>query len=127
MHVTLEGIVTEVKLEHPSKAKFPMFVTLEGIVIVFKYVQSLKASLPINLVPFLILYESKVLSTVSTRNISAYLMLSMTGKLVQYLKALPSMFFTLEGMVTEVRPEQPEKAPYSMLVTLEGMVIEVKS
>ena len=36
------------------------------------------------------------------------------------------MLVTLEGMVTEVRPEQPEKACSPMLVTLEGMVMEVR-
>ena len=37
-----------------------------------------------------------------------------------------SMLVTLLGMVTEVRPEQPENAPYSMLVTLLGIVTEVR-
>ena len=32
MEVTLEGIVTEVKLEQPENAELPMDVTLEGIV-----------------------------------------------------------------------------------------------
>lgn len=36
------------------------------------------------------------------------------------------MFFTLEGMVTEVRPLQEEKAELPMLVTPEGMVAEVR-
>jgi hypothetical protein len=36
------------------------------------------------------------------------------------------MLVTLEGMVTEVRPLQPEKALLPMLVTLEGMVTEVR-
>ena len=30
--VTLEGMVTEMRLEQPSNALFPMLVTLEGIV-----------------------------------------------------------------------------------------------
>ena len=34
------------------------------------------------------------------------------------------MLFTLEGMVTEVKPVQPEKQ--LMSVTLEGMVTEVR-
>ncbi len=33
---------------------------------------------------------------------------------------------TLEGMVMEVRLEQPEKADAPMLVTLSGMVMEVR-
>jgi hypothetical protein len=36
------------------------------------------------------------------------------------------MNVTLLGMVTEVKPEQPEKAPSPMLVTLLGMSTEVK-
>ena len=36
------------------------------------------------------------------------------------------MLVTLLEIVTEVKPEQPEKAPVSMLVTLLGMVTEVK-
>lgn len=36
MDVTLLGIITEVKLVHPSKAKSPMDVTLLGIVIEVK-------------------------------------------------------------------------------------------
>ena len=37
------------------------------------------------------------------------------------------MLVTLLGMVTEVKPEQPEKAYSPMLVTLLGMVMEVKA
>ena len=36
------------------------------------------------------------------------------------------MLVTLPGIVTEVKPLQPEKAPYSMLVTLLGIVTEVR-
>ena len=36
------------------------------------------------------------------------------------------MYVTLLGMVTEVRPEQPEKAELPMLVTLLGITIEVR-
>ena len=36
------------------------------------------------------------------------------------------MLVTLEGMVTEVRPLQSQKALSPMLVTLEGMVTEVR-
>ena len=36
------------------------------------------------------------------------------------------MLVTLSGMVIEVKPLQPRKAPSPMLVTLSGMVIEVK-
>ncbi len=36
------------------------------------------------------------------------------------------MLVTLLGMVTEVRPLQPEKAQFPMLVTLLGMVTEVR-
>ena len=40
MEVTLEGIVTEVKLEHRSNAESPIDVTLEGIVTEVKPEQS---------------------------------------------------------------------------------------
>ena len=36
------------------------------------------------------------------------------------------MLVTLEGIVMEVRLEQPQKAPVPMLVTLWGSVMEVK-
>ena len=36
------------------------------------------------------------------------------------------MLVTLLGMVTEVRPEQPENAPLPMLVTLLPIVTEVR-
>ena len=36
------------------------------------------------------------------------------------------MLVTLEGMVIEVRPEQPQKALLPMLVTPSGMVMEVR-
>ena len=36
------------------------------------------------------------------------------------------MLVTLLGIVTEVKPEQPEKAKFPMLVTLLGIVTEVK-
>ena len=36
------------------------------------------------------------------------------------------MFFTLSPIVTEVKEEQPEKAPLPMLVTLLPIVTEVK-
>jgi len=36
------------------------------------------------------------------------------------------MLVTLDGMVTEVRDEQPSKALLPMLVTLDGMVMEVR-
>jgi hypothetical protein len=36
MEVTLEGIVTEVKLEQPLNAEFPMEVTPSGMVTDFK-------------------------------------------------------------------------------------------
>ena len=36
------------------------------------------------------------------------------------------MLVTLDGMVMEVRDEQPQKAQPPMLVTLDGMVIEVR-
>ena len=36
------------------------------------------------------------------------------------------MLVTLLGIVTEVRPLQPEKAEYPMLVTLLGIVTEVR-
>ena len=39
MEVTLEGIVTEVKLEQPSNVYAPMEVTLEGIVTEIKLEQ----------------------------------------------------------------------------------------
>ena len=39
MEVTLEGIVTEVKLVQPRNAYFPMEVTPSGIVIEVKLVQ----------------------------------------------------------------------------------------
>ncbi len=35
------------------------------------------------------------------------------------------MLVTLSGIVTDVSPEQPEKAWDSMLVTLSGIVIDV--
>ena len=38
--------------------------------------------------------------------------------------ALPTIPF--EFIVTDVRPEQPEKAPFPMLVTLLGIVIDVR-
>ena len=37
------------------------------------------------------------------------------------------MLVTLSGNVTEVKAEQPEKAPSPMLVTLLGIVTEVKA
>ena len=37
MVVTLEGMVTLVKLEHPSNALLPMLVTLEGMVTLVKF------------------------------------------------------------------------------------------
>ena len=40
MEVTLEGIVTEVKLEHQANALSPIDVTLEGIVTEVKREQS---------------------------------------------------------------------------------------
>ena len=36
------------------------------------------------------------------------------------------MLVTLSGMVTDVKPLQPEKAPLSMLVTLSRIVMDVK-
>ena len=39
MEVTLEGIVTEIKLEQPRNASPPMEVTLEGIVTEVKFQQ----------------------------------------------------------------------------------------
>ena len=38
-------------------------------------------------------------------------------------KALPPMVVTLLGIVTDVKPEQPEKALPPMVVTLLGMVV----
>ena len=43
MEVTLEGIVTEVKLEQAQNAEEPMEVTLEGIVTEVKLEQSVNA------------------------------------------------------------------------------------
>ena len=47
-------------------------------------------------------------------------------KPVQPEKALIPMLVTLLGIVTEVKPVQPEKALIPMLVTLLGISIEVK-
>ena len=44
----------------------------------------------------------------------------------QSLNAEDPMEVTLEGIFTEVKPEQPEKAEAPMEVTLEGIVIDVK-
>ena len=39
MLVTLSGIVTLVRLEHPENASFPMFITLSGIVMLVRLEQ----------------------------------------------------------------------------------------
>ena len=39
---------------------------------------------------------------------------------------VPSIYVTLAGIVMEVRPLQPQKAPPPMLVTLFGIVMEVR-
>ena len=117
MEVTLLGMVTEVRPEQPEKVELSMDVTLLGMVIEVRLEQPEKASLLIKRVPSLIEHDVIVLSTASTRYVSAYRLLFTTGKLVQPLKALYPMEVTLLGIVIEVRLEQPEKALLSILIT----------
>ena len=103
-----------------------MEVTLLGMVIEVSHEQPENAGYPIKRVPSFIVHDAIVLSTTSTRYVSAYRQLFITGRLVQPEKADSPIDVTLLGMVTEVRPEQPEKADHPMDVTLLGMVTEVK-
>ena len=105
-----------------------MLVTELGMVTEVRPLQPLKAEVAISLVPFFIamapsgflpLYPSKIL-----------LRYSKPSFCVLYhpvpLKAYSPMLVTEFGMVTEVRPVQPENALLPMVVTLLGMVTEVR-
>ena len=96
------------------------------MVIEVSHEQPENAGYPIKRVPSFIVHDAIVLSTTSTRYVSAYRQLFITGRLVQPEKADSPIDVTLLGMVTEVRPEQPEKADHPMDVTLLGMVTEVR-
>ena len=68
--VTLDGISTDVRLEQPLNAPFPITVTVFGIVTVFNSVQSVKHWLFILVVPFGMSIEVIDLSIIDFINVS---------------------------------------------------------
>ena len=115
--VTPVPITTFVKPEQLEKALVPMSLIVFGIVIVVMAVQAENAPAPIYLVPAVNVYSVNPLLVASTAYVSAYLMLSVTGREVQPEKALVPMVVTLSGMVIPVRDLHPLNALELMVVT----------
>ena len=131
MVVTLEGMVTLVKLVHHSNALSPMVVTPSGITIDVIFLGHLTKVLLSELkrtpcdLSFAI---SSVVELESSENVDVLLVLPREGMitLVHSGNALCPIFVTREGMVTLVKFVQPENAYPLMILTLEGMVTLVK-
>ena len=103
----------EGKSRNMAKAKLPIVATVLGIVVGLHPVMSLLVAVSIiALQPFLLSYTVLPASTV------------MDVKLLQYTKALPSMWVTEAGMVIEVNLVQSLKALCSIFVTELGMVMD---
>ena len=117
--VTLLGMVKEVKLEQPEKTYFPMHVTLLGMVREVIFTSS----------KYKLWAQDRGLESELEKEMLHHAAISLIltlSSLVQSLKAASPMLVTLLEMVTEVKPEQPEKAYFPMLETPLGMVTEIK-
>ena len=102
MEVTPSGIVTDVKLEQPQNAETPIDVTLEGIVTEVKPLQSLNAEFPIKVTPSGITNVFNLLADIPDGNHAAVNVVGETPENAEF-----PIFVTLEGIVTEVKLEQP--------------------
>ena len=115
MSVTLFGMVIEVRLLQPVKAKLPILVTLLGIVIEVRLLQPEKAVNPMLVTLCGMIVFLQPLNRVFEAVIMIALQLSRESNTV-----LP------DSTTIEVRLLQPKKILWLMLVTLFGMVIDVK-
>ena len=116
------------KFSHCANAFSPMFVTLLGIVIEVtflllyrKYEGMDSTSFPIVTV---FIDAGKYKFVVDADIFAFFALYTSSDKFSHCVNAFSPMFVTLLGMVTEARPEQPEKAKLPMLVTLLGIATE---
>ena len=157
MEVTPSGIVTDVKLEQPSNACWPMEITPSGIIRVLSLsfdiepsghftAVNISGATPLNAeYPIEVTLEGIVteVKPVQPENAEAPIEVTPSGIVTEVkppghaTSVLPSLLqrspFTtekyrlFESTTKEVKLEQPENAPPPMEVTLEGIVTEVKS
>ncbi len=113
--VTLNGISTLVKPMQPSKAKLPISVTLDGISTLIKPMQPSKAEphIPVILDGIFVFLHP------NTRVLLAVSIIPLQFSLLSYF-AFPSDTFRLSKLL------QPPNAPLSIFITLDGISTLVK-
>jgi hypothetical protein len=109
------GIVTDVRPEHPKKARYPIDVTLLGITVFLQ--PATRVLVAMFIIALQLSRESYTVFPFST---------DMDVRLEHFSKAPRPIDVTLLGIVMEDRPEQPQKAKLSMLATLLPIVTEVR-
>ena len=114
--VTLFGILMEVRPEQRENAPEPILVTLLGIMVFLQPKNNVL--LAVSIIALQLFRESNVVFPDSTL---------IEVRPLQPSKAQLPILVTLFGMVTEVRPEQSEKAPFEIFNVPSLIVIDVLS